>query len=83
MQIHETFENLASLAASVPGQSRFSLDRAETARVYFPRPADRAALVAAMKARLPRSAAVEYVPAWICRRELLVEIEATLAPSPS
>lgn len=82
-QIEETFENLGSLAASVPGENRFSLDRAETARVYFPRSADRGALVSAVTARLPRNAAVEYVPALICRPELLVEIEATIAPTPS
>ncbi len=82
-QVDETFENLGRLVRSVHSEHRFSLNSVETARVYFPRPTDRIALVASVGARLPSRAQVEYVPAMICRAELLVEIEATLAPSPA
>lgn len=79
-QLDETFENLERLVTSAPGIQRFSLSNIETARVYYSRPDDRAALIHAIGRRLPAAATVEYVPAWICRAELLVEIEATLAP---
>jgi chorismate lyase/3-hydroxybenzoate synthase len=81
-QVRETFENLDHLVRGVRGAGRFSLDGVESARVYFPRAADRETLVAHVSARLPAGATVEYVPALICRAELLVEIEATLAPTP-
>ncbi len=82
-QLDETFKNLDRLVQSVQGADVFSLDGVETARVYFPRATDHEALLAGVAARLPASATIEYVPAWICRAELLVEIEATLAPLPS
>ncbi|MBC7835825.1 MAG: hypothetical protein H7Y88_12115 [Phycisphaerales bacterium] len=82
-QLEETFDNLHHLMQSVKGAGQFSLRGIETTRVYFPRAEDRAALMAGVSARLPVEAAVEYVPAWVCRPELLVEIEATCAPLPS
>jgi len=82
-QLVESFDNLHHVVQSVKGTSQFSLEGIETARVYFSRAQDRAALVAGVSARLPAAATVEYVPAWICRPELLVEIEATFAPTPS
>lgn len=82
-QLDETFENLRRLVQSVQGEHRFSLNNVETARVYFPRRTDRVALVARVESRLPSRVPVEYVPAMICRAELLVEIEATLASAPA
>jgi len=82
-QLDETFKNLDRLVRNVDGVDRFSLKGVESARVYFPRATDRALLTAAVPKRLPESATVEFVPAWICREELLVEIEAKLAPEPS
>lgn len=79
-QLEETFQNLHHLTGSVSSAERFSLNGVETARVYFPREADRDAMVAGVSSRLPLAAEVEYIPAWICRSELLVEIEATIAP---
>lgn len=81
-QVAETFENLRHLAQSVRGADRFSYEHIETARVYYPRAEDRAALESCVRSRWPRPASVEFVPAWVCRAELLVEIEATLAPIP-
>lgn len=80
-QLAETIENIERLAQSVLGQERFELSGIESARVYFPRSSDRGLLASSLSARLPQTASVEFFPAWICRRELLVEIEATLAPS--
>lgn len=82
-QVEETFENLQHLTRSVPGRDRYCLDGVETARVYFPNASDRASLSEMISARLPATAQIEYVPAWICRSELLVEIEATIAPAPA
>lgn len=84
-QLDETFENLDRLVRSVGTNGgvngdRFDLNGVETARVYFPRAVDRGLLLAGVSSRLPASAAVELFPAWVCRAELLVEIEATLAP---
>ena len=79
-QVTETFTNLERLVGAVPGNDRFVLRGIDTARVYFSRPADLAALMDDVSPRLPPAAAVEYVWARICRAELLVEIEATLAP---
>ncbi|MFA6047031.1 MAG: hypothetical protein WC718_18770, partial [Phycisphaerales bacterium] len=80
-QLEETFENLARLVHTARSGHRFGLSSTDTARVYFPRSTDREALMAAVAARLPSSTAVEFVPAMVCRTELLVEIEATLVPS--
>jgi enamine deaminase RidA (YjgF/YER057c/UK114 family) len=82
LQLAETFENIDRLARCVRGTDRFDLTGIESARVYFPRPADRTLLASSVSARLPVTASVEFFPAWVCRPELLVEIEATLAPSP-
>lgn len=82
LQLAETFENIDRLASSVRGSDRFDLSGVESARVYFPRPADRALLASSVSARLPVTASVEFFPAWVCRSELLVEVEATLAPLP-
>lgn len=80
-QLEETFRNLHHLAGSLNHGLHFSLDGVETARVHFTRSADRAAVTAAAASELPGHVPVEYLPATICRPELLVEIEATLAPT--
>lgn len=79
-QLEETFENLRRVMLAANGAHRFELGNTDTARVYVSRPADHAALPARIAPRLPAGATVEYVPAMICRAELLVEIEATLVP---
>jgi enamine deaminase RidA (YjgF/YER057c/UK114 family) len=81
LQLAETFENIDRLARSVRGADRFDLSGIESARVYFPRPGDRTLLASNVSAKLPVTASVEFFPAWVCRSELHVEIEATLAPS--
>jgi len=82
-QFDETIENIARLAASVRSPRRFGLAGVETARVYYVRAADCERLESAMRLRVPASARVEMVQAAICRRELLVEIEATIAATDS
>jgi len=81
-QLEETFENLERLVRNVRGDERFELSGIETARVYFPRASDCPPLRLGVFARFPATASVEFFPAAVCRAELLVEIEATLAPSP-
>ena len=79
-QLDESLENIGVLARSVDGAHRFDLSGVETARVYYPRAADLGWLSARLPARLPARASIEYTPAAVCRSELLVEIEATVAP---
>ncbi len=80
-QFDESVANLEQLAGSIRGPYRFALSGVETARVYHSRTADRAWLEHAVRSRLPRSAWIDLVPAALCRRELLVEIEATIRPT--
>ncbi|HZW07210.1 MAG TPA: hypothetical protein VFF65_08800 [Phycisphaerales bacterium] len=82
-QLDETFINIERLLASVTGPrgERFSIDGVESARVYFVRETDRAWLAAAVSARLPATAGIEFFPALVCREELLVEIEAVVVPA--
>ena len=79
-QVDETFTNIERLLASAEGAERFAVSGVESARVYFPRGGDRAWLASAVSARLPVTASVEFFPALVCREELLVEIEAVVAP---
>ena len=79
----ESIDLLQALIHNVPDGRTLSLAGIETARVYFPFAADRATVEALIAARLPLAASIEFIPAWICRAELLVEIEATIAPDPS
>jgi len=81
-QLEETFKNLDGLFRNVRGEERFELSGIENARVYFPRAVDCGPLATGVLARFPATASVEFFPAAVCRAELLVEIEATLAPSP-
>jgi len=80
-QLEETLGNIDLVTRNVPGPDRFAISGVETARVYFPRVADRAWLASAVAAALPAAAAIEFVHARVCRPELLVEIEATVAAS--
>jgi hypothetical protein len=80
-QFDETIETIELLARSVRGEHRFDPAGIRTARVYHLRKADLPWLVEHTTARLPADARVEYIQADICRAELLVEIEATIAPS--
>jgi len=82
-QLSETFENIEQLLQSMREHETFKMSGIQTARVYFSRAGDWPAIRAGVSARLPVCAAVEYFPALICRAELLVELEATLAPSSS
>ncbi len=78
-QFNETIENISRLAQSIEHPYRFALSGLETARIYYPRSAHEQWLTRAARERLGPSASIELVPAAICRTELLVEIEATIA----
>lgn len=79
-QFRETFNNLEILARSAPGDAGFDLSGIETARIYYPRSSDLTWLSEHAQAMLPAHAQIEYVHADICRAELLVEVEVTIAP---
>jgi chorismate lyase / 3-hydroxybenzoate synthase len=82
-QVGETLANLRALlgAAEARSSARFALDELALT-VYLRRAADLAGVQALLHAAAPRAAArAEVFEADICRRELLVEIEAhALAP---
>lgn len=80
-QFDETTENIKRLADSIKHPCRFALAGLETARIYYSRVADGPWLRQAARSRFGPTAAIELVPASICRAELLVEIEATIAAS--
>jgi len=80
-QFEETMENLAGLAESVPGTDRYHFDNVETARVFSPVASELNWLGEKTQRRFP-NASVECVCAELCRSDLMVEIEATIAPSP-
>ncbi|HEX4151090.1 MAG TPA: hypothetical protein VHY75_02655 [Steroidobacteraceae bacterium] len=78
-QTHETLANLEALLAEanrVVGASRYSLDRLKL-KVYVRRPRDLEAIESALSESLRPAAPILYLQADVCRRELLVEIEAT------
>lgn len=84
-QAHETFRNLASVAASAGGrdmpenapveQMRALLQYFTDIRVYHPRETDQAAIEALVRDAFPTSCRIELMPAFLCRPELLIEIE--------
>ncbi|MFN0010126.1 MAG: hypothetical protein ACKVS8_00630 [Phycisphaerales bacterium] len=82
-QFDETIANLEQLVRNIRGPYAFCLSGVETARVYHSRITDRAWLEHTVRSRLPRSASIDLVPVALCRRELLVEIEATIRPTPA
>lgn len=81
LQMEETLRNLAALAHSAQEAHHFALETAESARIYYPYESDRLLLEDALKKVLPEAADIEFVPAWLCRPELLVEIELTIRHS--
>lgn len=81
LQTEETLRNLECLAKCAPRTQHFSLGHTESARIYYPFESDQPWLQDTLKKRLPASAEIEFVPAWLCRPELLVEIELTIRTS--
>lgn len=79
-QLAETLDNLRSLVAGKLTGGRFRFERPESVRVYFARAGDAAGLSKMLASDWLGSGRAEMVPAAICRRELLLEIEATFAP---
>ena len=80
-QTHETFVNLEALVlhaaevAKCAAPAGPALHAFTDLRVYHTRPADRDALERLIGDAFPPACRVEYVPADLCRSELLVEIE--------
>ncbi|MES1254944.1 MAG: hypothetical protein ABUS56_05010 [Acidobacteriota bacterium] len=92
-QVDETLANLASIvsaAAAAIGSERGapapetsvadSLRCFTDLRVYLPRLEDRPEALALLAPRFPGVSQIEVVPADLCRRELVVEIEGVAAP---
>jgi enamine deaminase RidA (YjgF/YER057c/UK114 family) len=77
-QTRETLRNIRALvgaANSRVGANRYSLERLRY-KVYVRRPEHQPSIARELRAELGAAASVLYVHADICRRELLVEIEA-------
>ncbi len=81
-QIQETLLNLASLVRAAggienvaPGQPLLGLELFEELRIYHPCQGDIDAIGRAIAASFSPDVRVQWVPAQLCRRELLVEIE--------
>jgi chorismate lyase/3-hydroxybenzoate synthase len=82
-QIRETFVNIAAVldASGLPGAGRPLAERLHALRVYVRHPSHLPVLVGAVEEAVGPEISVVWLQADICRRELLVEIEATvLAP---
>lgn len=89
-QARETFHNLASVVAAAVGCTRLEdMARSEIAsrlasfrelRVYYANPADQRTLAGMVHAIFPSHCRIEWLPASLCRRELLVEIEGLAFP---
>ncbi len=80
LQLDETFENLATLvtAASASGQSpdpAEPLARFRHLRIYYRHESDINSITTAVRAAFPQLLRADYIPAELCRHELLVEIE--------
>jgi len=83
-QLAETFDNLDALIAAWRGQlAKEGIDDCtalpDNLRAYYVREGDRDAVTAAVRVRYPHIDSVETVRADICRPELLVEVECTVA----
>jgi len=76
-QLGETLVNIEALTqqASTLSPTQFTLNSITDFRTYHPRREDRAVLEEMLRARFP-AATFEWSPVPLCRRELLVEIEA-------
>lgn len=81
-QVREALANLAGLLeeAATDSSLRFSPAAPEAMRVYLRRPDDLAAVQAEMANADIAADAVVYLHGDVCRRELLVELEAVFAP---
>lgn len=80
LQLAETFENLGALVTSAFGPVERPLDRYRTLRVYYVRDTDLPAIRDAVARAMPGLDCVEWMPATLCRRDLLVEIEGAAEP---
>lgn len=81
-QLGETCENLASLVGvlGAPGiERREPLSHFRELRVYLVDDASRDTLLELLTDHFPRLERLELMPADLCRRDLLVEIEGTVA----
>ncbi len=75
-QIEETLGNLAALVHAAAGQEdAAALAGIREMRVYHPRAEDEPGIRSAVEAACPGLRHLEMLPAELCRRELLVEIE--------
>lgn len=91
-QTRETFRNLASVIASAVGRKvredssieelRPLLANFRDIRVYHPREADAPTIGRMIETAFPASCRVELLQAWLCRQELLIEIEGLAMPRP-
>jgi chorismate lyase / 3-hydroxybenzoate synthase len=85
-QIDETLDNLASLvraaAARYAGaETTGELNDFRELRVYYPRRADGPTIFRLVRPRFPAGTRIECIPAKLCRKELLVEIEGVAVGS--
>jgi hypothetical protein len=81
-QLSETFTNLASLVGAAINDKPTTTSKQvrclaafRELRVYFPDPADRAQIEAAIASNFPNLRRLELLHADLCRAELMVEIE--------
>jgi chorismate lyase/3-hydroxybenzoate synthase len=77
-QLEETFRNLAALVSTACRREEpppISLARMKDLRVYLVRAEYASGVEALLRTRCPRASQVEVVPATLCRRELLIELE--------
>ena len=89
-QSDETFRNLANVVASAGGRHlsehapvdevRSLLADFTDIRVYHPRQSDQAAIEALVTKAFAPSCRIELMPAFLCRSELLIEIEGLAMP---
>jgi chorismate lyase / 3-hydroxybenzoate synthase len=77
LQLSETFENLAALVRSAFGSVERPLNCYRTLRVYYVREADLPEIRDAVSRAMPGLERIECMPAELCRRDLLVEIEGS------
>jgi hypothetical protein len=81
LQLDETFENLATLVNAARPEEQTAADTAGALshyrhlRIYYRHERDIAAIADAVRAQFPSLLQADYIPAELCRQELLVEIE--------
>ena len=76
-QLGLTVENLSAVVDAASGRptAQAALTAFTSLRVYLPRAGDQDRIEAALRPRLRDGSTLEFVPAQLCRRELLIEIE--------